>query len=338
MALPAVADVRRHFTGARIVVAARRSVAGLFRLVPAVDDVVTLEWNGSLVRSGARRHDAGRIRTLAPDIAILFPNSFAAAWLAHSAAVPERWGYARDLRRPLLSRAVATPTSSVHQGAYYQHLVGALGIDRGPLEPVVRIAEPAVESARQTLIGRGWDGARPVAVIAPGAAYGTAKRWPPAYFGALAADLIGQRGMHVVCVGSAADRETTTWVTRDAPEHARRFITDLAGETTLESLGGVLRLAGVCVSNDSGTMHFAAAVGVPVAALFGPTRERETAPLPVPGTEARVLINPVWCRPCMLRECPIDHRCMTGLTPLVVSDAVGDLLVGRDGRGARGQA
>jgi heptosyltransferase-2 len=315
MALPAIADLRRRFAGARLMVGARRSVAGLYALVPGVDGIIPL----------GLPDDSSRIRAAAPDLAILFPNSFASAWLAKRAGVLERWGYATDLRRPLLTRVAARPRAGVHQGAYYQHLVRELGVENGPLEPSVHVPKPIVDTARRLLIDRGWDGTRPLAVVAPGAAYGTAKRWPPAYFAALSADLVGTRQMHVVYVGSAADRETTRWVARVSAPEAARFVTDLAGVTPLESLGGILRLARVCISNDSGTMHFAVAAGVPVAALFGPTRERETAPLPGPGGRARVLINPVWCRPCMLRECPIDHRCMKGLAPTRVLEAVDEL-------------
>jgi heptosyltransferase-2 len=101
---------------------------------------------------------------------------------------------------------------------------------------------------------------------------------------------------------------------------------DVTGETTLAGLAGMLSLASACVSNDSGAMHVAAAVGTPLAAIFGPTRETETAPLVRSGCRADVLIHPVPCRPCMLRECPIDHRCMTGMTPTRVRAAVDALL------------
>jgi heptosyltransferase-2 len=106
-------------------------------------------------------------------------------------------------------------------------------------------------------------------------------------------------------------------------------VIDLTGATTLAVLAGVMSLAAACVSNDSGAMHLAGAVGTPLAALFGPTRERETSPLARRGRRADVLINPVWCRPCMLRECPIDHRCMTGLKPARVVASVRELMESR---------
>jgi heptosyltransferase-2 len=164
------------------------------------------------------------------------------------------------------------------------------------------------------LIDRGWNGERPLVILAPGAAYGTAKRWIPAYVSRLINDLAGG-GRTCVLVGSRADA-TTTRNNRSAVDEARQpHVIDVTGETSLEMLAGMLTLAQACVSNDSGAMHLAGAVGTPLVALFGPTRESETSPLTRAGGRAEVLTQQVWCRPCMLRECPIDHRCMTGIEP-----------------------
>jgi heptosyltransferase-2 len=157
--------------------------------------------------------------------------------------------------------------------------------------------------------------------MAPGAAYGTAKRWLPSYFADVMTRLSRDSDVQCVLVGSAGDLETTVMV-RDALSADARGVVDLTGRTSLETLAAVLSMAATCVSNDSGAMHLAAAAGAPVAALFGPTREYETAPLPRAGRRVDVLINPVWCRPCMLRECPIDHRCMRGLKPSRVFESV----------------
>ena len=336
MALPAIADVRRYYPAARLVVAARASVAPLFAVVPGIDAVLTLEWRGQALRRAARAADVARIAAEAPDVAILLPNSFAAAWLATQARVAERWGYARDVRRWLLTRAVRRPAGSRHQGAYYQHLVRELGIANGPLEPIVDVPADALAAARRLVAAHGWTEDQPLIAMAPGAAYGTAKRWLPSHFATLIANLakngVGSHlkrthDVRVVLVGSAADRETTTMIVAALPtDDDRQHVIDLTGRTSLAELAGVLRLSRVCVSNDSGAMHVAAAVGTPVAALFGPTREHETAPLARAGVERRLFINPVWCRPCMLRECPIDHRCMRGLTPEQVVHGVGEML------------
>jgi heptosyltransferase-2 len=326
MALPAIADVKRRFAGARVIVAARRAVAGVFHLAPSVDEVLPLEWNGKLIRQRALRHDLDALRRVSADAALLLPNSFASAWMVHRAGIRDRMGYARDWRGRLLTRAVKTPGRSVHQGEYYQHLVRALDMPSGPLEPNLVAPDAAIASARSLLTSRGWNESRPLVAFAPGAAYGTAKRWLPAHFARLVTMLVSASEATCVTVGSGADRETTQWIRTLVPERERTQLIDVAGDTSLESLAGVIRLSRVFVSNDSGAMHMASALGVPVVALFGPTREYETAPLPRAGVRADVLLHPVWCRPCMLRECPIDHRCMKGLTPERVFTTVSELM------------
>lgn len=326
MALPAIADVRRQFPAARLVVAARRAVADLFRLAPSVDDVVTLQWRGRWWQHGLMRGDADRLRALGFDCAILLPNSFAAAWLVREAAIPDRWGYASDLRQMLLSRAVRRPKGSLHQGAYYQYLVRGLGIESGPLEPSVSIPADAAAEARQLLLNAGWDGVRPLVAFAPGAAYGTAKRWMPEHVARVVTDLVRERQASCVLVGSVGDAPTTRDVRAMVEPDAALHVIDLAGQTSIATLAAVIGLASACVANDSGAMHLAAAVGTPLVAIFGPTRETETAPLTGRERRAEVLTHAVHCRPCMLRECPIDHRCMTGITPARVYASLASLL------------
>jgi heptosyltransferase-2 len=184
----------------------------------------------------------------------------------------------------------------------------------------------AIAQARETLRAAGWDDRKRIVVIAPGAAYGGAKRWPAEYFAGVVTRLVRDDRVACVLIGSSADGAITRWVRALVEDALRPSVIDLAGSTTLETLMGVLSLAVACVSNDSGAMHVAGAVGVPLAALFGPTRERETAPLSRRGGRVEILINHVWCRPCMLRECPLDHRCMRGLPPERVLSAVTDLM------------
>jgi heptosyltransferase-2 len=363
MALAAIDDLRRHLN-ARVVVAARPSVSRLFALVPWVDEIVELEWRSRVGDPGTMLRDVGRLRRVKADVALLLPNSFASAWLAFAARVPERWGYGTDGRKLLLTRAVpaivarrvqkdpayiaertvaahdvgrlpldpALPNpklripnpGSIHQGTYYQRLVAALGASNGPLEPTITVTPSQIADARALLMSLGWEGARPLVVFAPGAAYGTAKRWWPTHYATLAASVIATHGAHVVLVGSRADAETTGEVLGMVPSAALPSVIDLAGRTTLEMLAAVLSLARVCVSNDSGAMHLAAAAGVPLAAIFGPTNERETSPLVHAPLE--LLIHEVSCRPCMLRECPIDHPCMRDLTPNRVLGSVTRLI------------
>ena len=156
---------------------------------------------------------------------------------------------------------------------------------------------------------------KPIRLIvgfAPGAAYGHAKRWPPDRVAQVITRLTRERNAACVLVGAGADREAGRAIESTLPPDVR--VLNLIGRTDLRLLIGVLARCRAFVSNDSGAMHLAAAAGVPVTAIFGPTNERATAPL----GEHDVLLEPVFCRPCMLRECPIDHRCMKRIS----SDAV----------------
>ena len=326
MALPSIGDLRRAFPAARLTVAARHGIAGLFTMSPVVDDVIGMQWSGGVAARRARHADIETLRTARADATVLLPNSFASAWLVLSAGIPERWGYATDMRHRLLSRAVSRPPIGVHQAEYYRRLVKGLGFENGPVDPQLVVPSRAVEQARAVLHAAGWVEDRPFIVMAPGAAYGGAKRWPAEHFAEVATTLAREHGMHCVLIGSTADAATTRWVRALVPDDARGSVVDLAGATPLETLAGVLSIARACVSNDSGAMHLAGAVGVPLAAIFGPTRERETAPLARKDGRIEVLINHVWCRPCMLRECPLDHRCMTRLSAERVLATVTELM------------
>ena len=326
MALPAIADLRRRFATAHLAVAARASVAPMFEMAPGVDAVVTLRWKGRVFDRAGLHADAGALRDQRFDAAVLLPNSLASAWLVRQAGVRDRWGYAADYRSPLLARAVPRPRGSRHQALYYQHLTQSLGAPPGPLEPVLTAAAGDIAAARELLIARGWDGVRPLVALAPGAAYGHAKRWPPERYAALVSTLVSAHGATCVLVGAPVDASATRQVQELAAPGVRAQVIDVAGATTLRTLAGVLAQAAACVSNDSGAMHLAAALGVRVVALFGPTRDKETAPLARVARPATLLIHDVFCRPCMLRECPIDHRCMTGLDPARVQAAVAEAM------------
>lgn len=308
MALPAIADVRRGRPDASIAVAARASVAPLFSLVHEVDDVVVLPKGGAAPLAGY-------------DVAILFPNSFQSALSAARAGVRERWGYRTDWRRMLLTRAIDRPPHAVHQIDYYQALVVSLGFANGPSTPSLDVADDLRAAGRRALLLAGWDGRAPLAAIAPGAAYGSAKRWPPSAFADLAAAL-SEDGVTTVMIGAAGDRATADEVKRAAGGLAR--LIDLVNQTDIPGLAGVLVHCHALVGNDSGALHLAAALGVNVTAVFGPTDETLTAPRSRQASvgdspfaargHSIVLTNDTWCRPCGLRECPLDHACMRGVS------------------------
>ena len=305
MALPAIADVRRAAPGASITIAARPAIAPLFQLVPEADATLVLATPPAIAGGFGWRALGAELAGGGFDAALLFPNSMHAALLVSRAGIPERWGYRTGWRGRLLTRAIPRP-SGLHQVSSYQHLADALGFPAGPSQPRVRVPPEATSAATRLLSADGWDGVAPLVAFAPGAAYGGAKRWPPSYFGELAAAFAAD-GVRGVMVGSAADAPTAAEVARHAGP-AR--VIDLVGRTDLSTLAGVLALCRTLVTNDSGAMHLAAAAGVRVTAVFGPTDETATRPL---GETHAILTHPVWCRPCMLRECPLDHRCMRGV-------------------------
>ena len=314
MALPAIADVRRASPGASITVAARPAIAPLFQLVPEVNETIVLPRAASIGDVASWRSLGAELADRRFDTALLFPNSMHSALVAFRAGIAERWGYRAGWRGGLLTRAVRR-TSGHHQVAYYQRLVAALGFANAAIEPRVRVPDRARDAAARLLTESGWDGRAPLVALAPGAAYGGAKRWPPAYFAELA-DSLAIDGVRSVMVGGAGDvatgREILSALARPAA------MIDLMNRTDLPTLAGVLSCTRGLVTNDSGAMHLAAAAGVSVTAVFGPTNERATRPL---GAAHVVLVHPVWCRPCMLRECPIDHRCMRGVRVAAVLDA-----------------
>jgi heptosyltransferase-2 len=297
MALPALEAVRRAFDGKTIVLAALSSVAPIFeeRTGAAPDEILVID----------RARELGQLKGARAGGILLLPNSFGSAWLARRSGTAERWGYRAAGRAWLLTRAVARPRGQVHQVQYYLDLVRGLGLEipEGQ-DPRPRIdPRPAtLEKADAMLAAAGLPAGRPIVGFAPGAAYGHAKRWPPERMAQVIAGL-GRRGVAAVMVGAAADRDTGRAIESSLPPGAS--VVNLIGRTSLRQLVGVVARCAAFVSNDSGAMHVAAALRVPLTAIFGPTDERATGP-----AAAEILTRDVFCRPCMLRECPIDHRCM----------------------------
>lgn len=325
MAAPSILAVRRAWPDAAVDVALPAPFVPLVPMIDASLGAVPLAGKG-MRGLAAQRADADRLRSGAYDLAVLFTNSFGSAWVLRQAGVAERWGYRRDGRGWLLTRAVrprATRRTSRHHADYYAALVDALGLPRPALEVQLRVPPDMSAEADAFLRAAGWDGTSPLLACAPGAAYGTAKQWPPAFMARVAARWISERQGTVVLVGAAGDRPAAQQV-RDETAHALAApgvarVVDVTGATSLSQLAAVLALATRVLANDSGAMHLAAAVGTPVVTVFGATDEHATAPLG-PHT---ILTADVWCRPCLLRECPIDHRCMTRVPPERVMDALG---------------
>jgi len=266
---------------------------------------------------------ASRLRQEKFGAAILFQNALDAALISWLAGIPVRAGYARQGRGALLTHPVARPRKNDglgHETHHYLELLRRLGlIDHYPLgERIVLAASEATRaSARAQLCERiekevGQPAhhiadARPLVGISPGATFGTAKRWPAPRFAELASLLSKETGATCVFFGSPVESDLAEEVMALANVPA----ISLAGKTSLAQFIELIQGCDLFVTNDTGTMHVAAALGVPTLAIFGPTNEQETAPL---GPSVMVVTGEAYCRPCKLRHCPIDHRCMTSVT------------------------
>jgi len=295
MAIPAMDAVRRAFDGRTLVVAASSSVAPLFEeITPAApNEVLTID----------RVQEADQLKAARADAILLLPNSFGSAWVARRSGIAQRWGYRATGRGVLLTRSVGRPRRRVHQVQYYLELVRGLGFEPADDRPRIDPRPGTLAKADALLSTAGVAPGATVVGFAPGAAYGHAKRWPPERVAQVIAALARQ-GVTSLMVGAGADRGTGRAVESSLPPGTR--VVNLIGRTTLRQLVGVVARCRAFVSNDSGAMHVAAALRVPLTAVFGPTDERVTRP----SGDADLLVRDVFCRPCMLRECPIDHRCM----------------------------
>ena len=321
MSLPALRAIRGRFPSAHIAVQARPGVAELYARERLANEVILYQAERGARDWSGKWRAARLLRAQRFDCAILLANSFDSALVVWLAGIPRRIGYNRDGRGMLLTDAVRAPRAGEippHERHYYLELLRRAGII-GELDPPDAILLDGADEAR--LAGEKRFGelgiVGPVIGVSPGAAYGSAKRWPPERFAEAAARVASAESATVAVFGSAEERpicEITAGILQTAGHRVRSF----AGET---SLGQFIELAAACrlfFTNDSGAMHVAAALGVPTVAVFGATDDVATGPC---GPVARVVREPVDCSPCLLRECPIDHRCMTRVSAERVAEA-----------------
>jgi len=319
MSLPALRALRERFPDAYIAILAKPWVADLYRREPLCDELIPFT-----ARDLASKWRVAReLRSHEFDCAILFQNAFEAAGIAFAARIPERIGYARDGRSALLTQAIAVPRPGEiprHERFYYLELLRRAGvIDEASSSAVIRLEGAA--AAREDGLRRFRDLGLGDCVIgvSPGAAYGSAKRWLPERFAEAANRVAGELGAAVAIFGSKDERELCEAVAGAIHAHVKNF----AGETSLAEFIDMAAACRVYLTNDSGAMHIASALGVPTVAVFGATDDVATGPT---GPLARVVREAVECSPCLKRECPIDHRCMTRVEAARVAETALDLL------------
>lgn len=312
MTVPALRALRRVLPDAEITLVIRPSAQGIFSEADFVDEVLLYDRKG--VFSVIPQVREWRKRKF--ELAVLFQNAFEAALIPFLAGVPLRLGYATESRQALLTHPLALPDwrSSRHEVFYYLYLVAALEqmlfgtssiVETDP-DASIQISDVRKAEASELLRAHGVHEDELVVALCPGSINSRAKRWPAEAYAALADRLIDTH-RQVLLIGSKDETD----VSKEVTSRMRHRPIVLTGQTTLDQITAVLAGVDLIVTNDTGPAHIGAALGRPTIVIFGPTNPLTTRPFsPV----AEILRHPPDCAPCMLRDCPIDHRCMTAIT------------------------
>ncbi|MEO5859317.1 MAG: lipopolysaccharide heptosyltransferase II [Pyrinomonadaceae bacterium] len=324
MTIPALRQLRKVFPDASISLHTRTWAEGVFRDADFIDEIISIDGGRGSVRSLI---DQSRVLRKGDfDVAILFPNSFESALVTKLARIPKRLGYATEQRGFLLTDKVEVPAwkGEEHESRYYRELINRLHPDHLPAEePVLAVSDPRRYEARKRLTESGVVEGRKIVGIGAGSTNSRAKRWAAENFSRLADLLSSEKGAEVIFLGN----ENESDVSRSVVETSREKHIDLTGQTDLATATAILSEIDLFVSNDMGLAHIAAAVGTPTIVIFGPTNAKTTRPL---GRLVEVIREPVECSPCMLRECPIDHRCMTRISPERVFESASKMMETQD--------
>ncbi len=321
MALPALRAVRTRFPEAEIAILALPYVADIYRGQGIADELIRYDRKGEHAGFRGRERLITELRARKFSTALLLQNAFDAAWIAWRAGIPERIGYNRDARGLLLTKAIRTPRAGeipTHEKLYYLELVRRAGwIDAIPdvAEISFLVTEEQSRGAEEKLQSFGSRRGAVRIAVGAGAAYGSAKCWPPGRFAAAINQLLKTRPAEVILFGTSGEVAVAAAIQARLEQAAL----DLTGKTEIAELPALLSRCAAFVGNDSGAMHVAAAVGLPVVAVFGPTDPHGTAPVT---PRCSIVQEKPYCSPCFLRRCPTDHRCMTAIAPERVSAGV----------------
>src|SRR5256712_4571620 len=313
---PALMAIRKGFPQAKIALLVKPAIAELLHHQPAVDEIVLYRDPGPHAGLGGKLTLARLLRRGRYDLAILLQNAFEAAAITALAGIPNRYGYATDGRWFLLTHRVPlTPKiRRKHQAHYYLELLRPLGIPVEPEPPILRTTPGEDAEAIEHLRAFGVDPKKVLIGLNPGSVYGTAKRWLPERFAEVADRVAAEHGGVVLIFGGHGEEELGAAL---ASLMAAPTVV-LSGRTTVRRLMALIKQCRLFMTNDTGPMHIATAFGVPTVAIFGPTDPLTTSPF---GSGHELVRHPVDCSPCLLRECPIDHRCMQGISVEMVHAA-----------------
>jgi heptosyltransferase-2 len=325
MTIPALQELRRLFPSAEITLQTRRWAEGIFRDAEFIDCLLTFDRTKSKINDMILQ--VKELKEFKFDLAVLFPNSFESALAVKLAKVPRRFGYAKEGRSFLLTDSIGIPAwkNERHEVFYYLNLISEvekslLGTDSVADEiPSIelKVSDERREVARDILERNGVDLSKTIVALGVGSTNSRAKRWSAESYAKLN-DLL-QQELNVVVILVGAKNETK--ISEDVFSKSVRKPLILTGKTDLAEAVAVLAETDLLVSNDMGLAHIASAVGTKTLVIFGPTNDLTTSP---PGAE--IIRKKVECAPCMLRDCPIDHRCMTQISAEEVFERVVNML------------
>ncbi len=313
MTIPALRELRRIFPDAELTLYTRTWAEGIFRDAALFDEILTFDKTKSKIKDALAQ--AKELKQHEFDLAVLFPNSFETALVAKMAKIPRRFGYSKEGRSFLLTDSVEIPAwkETRHEVFYYLNLVAAIEKEYFARETDLE-NEPRIDltvsderrgEARKILEENGVDLARKTVALGVGSTNSRAKRWQAESYAKLNDLLQNELNANVLLIGAKDEIEISEEVF--AKSEKKPII--LTGKTNLAEAVAVLSEIDLLVSNDMGLAHIAPAVGTKTIVIFGPTNEKTTQPI---GSE--IIRKKVDCAPCMLRDCPIDHRCLTRIS------------------------
>lgn len=323
MATPLLTDLRRHFPDAHITAMCRRGLSELLKGDRDIDEVFAFTSPSGWLKKDERRDLIRSLRRGQYELGILLTNSFSSAWWFWRGRVHRRIGFRNEGRGFLLTDKVSFPKEreKQHLVVTYKELLRPLNIPPSDTKPRLHLMEGERSAARDILRQQGVPDGATVVGINPGAAYGSSKCWLPERFCEVAKALIEGPSVYVVFFGDANGSALVKEICQKLPDR----VINLAGGTTLRELVALIQLCDLFLTNDSGPMHIASALGTPLIALFGSTSSTKTGPY----NGGMVIEKGVECSPCYLRECPIDHKCMKEITTQEVVDQMRQMLAHR---------
>lgn len=303
MATPVLTDLRNAFPKASITAMCKAPLCELLKEDQTIDELFCFTRPSNDFVRRQERDIIAKIQSGKYDVGVLTTNSFSSAWWFWQGRVKRRIGYSAHMRRLLLNNPLQFPKGKEHIVDSFKRLLHPLGVPLSKTMPRLFVTAKEVEESKQLLYQRGYSKGGKLIGINPGAAYGSAKCWPPERFRALALRLLQETDAYIVFFGDVASAALVKEIVQGLPEK----VIDLAGVTSLRELACIVKDCNALVTNDSGPMHIGAAFGTPLVALFGSTDPAVTGPY---GQNLSVINKQVNCSPCFKRVCPIDFRCM----------------------------